>query len=131
MSRLSFRRTPPVSLPDEDVQASRPSIHLALSHAGVTGVHQVIRISHGEGEVVYYADIDASVDLDPAQKGVHMSRFAELFAEAIEQVVIGEALIVEELAEHIAREILLRQNALRSHVRIEARYPVERVTPVT
>ncbi len=97
----------------DDVQASRPSIHCSLTRAGVTGVHQVIRISHGGEEVVYYADIDCSVDLDPAQKGVHMSRFPELFAEAVEQVVIGEALIVEELAEHIAREIVARQNALR------------------
>ena len=32
-----------------------------------------------------------------------MSRFPELFEEAIEEVVIGEALLVEELAEHIAR----------------------------
>ena len=31
-----------------------------------------------------------------------MSRFPELFEEAIEEVVIGEALLVEELAEHIA-----------------------------
>jgi GTP cyclohydrolase IV len=123
----------PTPVLGDDVQASRPAVSLSLSRAGVTGIHQVIRIAHnGNGaEAVYYADIDCSVDLDPGRKGVHMSRFPELFAEAIEQVVIGEALVIEELAEHIAAEILQRQGALRSHVRIEARYPVERVTPVS
>jgi MptA/FolE2 family GTP cyclohydrolase len=115
----------------DDVQASRPAISVSLSRAGVTGVHQVIRIAHDGTEAVYYAEIDCSVDLDPDRKGVHMSRFPELFAEAIEHVVMREALVIEELAEHIAAEILERQGALRSHVRIEAKFPVERITPVS
>jgi GTP cyclohydrolase-4 len=114
-----------------DVQASRPAVHLSLSKAGVTGVHQVIRICHGGDETVYYADIECSVDLDPAQKGVHMSRFAELFAEAIESVVLGEALAIEDLAGQIATRVLERQGSLRSYARIEAKYPVSRVTPVS
>jgi MptA/FolE2 family GTP cyclohydrolase len=60
-----------------------------------------------------------------------MSRFPELFEAAIEQVVIGEALLVESLAEHIASHIVKRQRALRAEVRIVARYPLERETPVT
>ena len=60
-----------------------------------------------------------------------MSRFPELFEEAIEQVVIGEALLVENLAEHIATNIVERQGAGRAEVQIRARYPVERRTPVT
>src|ERR671930_2331790 len=60
-----------------------------------------------------------------------MSRFPELFEEAIEEVVIGEALLVEQLAEHIAAHIVERQHALRAEVRIAARYPLERETPVT
>ena len=60
-----------------------------------------------------------------------MSRFPELFEEAIDEVVIGEALLVEGLAEHIARHIVGRQDALRAEVRIVARYPMERRTPVT
>src|ERR687888_2530463 len=60
-----------------------------------------------------------------------MSRFPELFEEAIEEVVIGEALLVEQLAEHIAAHIVERQAALRAEVRIAARYPLERTTPVT
>ena len=46
-----------------------------------------------------------------------MSRFPELFEEAIDEVVIGEALLVEELAEHIAAHIVGRQSALRAEVR--------------
>jgi len=71
------------------------------------------------------------VDLEPAQKGVHMSRFPELFGEAVDEVVIGEALLVESLASHIASQVVERQGALRAEVRIEAQYPIERRTPVT
>ena len=48
------------------------------------------------------ATIDCTVDLAADQKGVHMSRFPELFDEAIDAVVFEEALLVEVLAEHIA-----------------------------
>ena len=68
----------------------------------------------GAAEQQVAAEIDCTVDLDPAQKGVHMSRFPELFEEAIEEVVIGEAFLVEVLAEHIAAHIVERQQALRA-----------------
>ena len=114
-----------------DLQASLPDVQLGLSRAGVTGVQKAIRISYGESEKLIAAEIDCTVDLDPAQKGVHMSRFPELFEEAIEEVVIGEALLVENLAAHIAAQIVERQRAFRAEVRIHARYPLERLTPVT
>jgi GTP cyclohydrolase I/GTP cyclohydrolase-4 len=60
-----------------------------------------------------------------------MSRFPELFEEAIEEVVIEEALLVEQLAAHIAAQIVERQRALRAEVKIAAQYPLERRTPVT
>ena len=115
----------------QDLQASPPEVQLGLSRAGVTGVRKAIRIRYGDSEKLIAADIDCTVDLDPAQKGVHMSRFPELFEEAIEEVVIEEALLVEHLAEHIAAQILERQHALRAEVRIVAQYPLERRTPVT
>jgi GTP cyclohydrolase-4 len=114
-----------------DLQASTPEIPLALSRAGVTGVQKAIRIRRGEAEMVMSADIDCTVDLAGNQKGVHMSRFPELFDEAIDKVVLSEAFLVEELAEHIARRIVERQRALRAEVRIVARWPVRRTTPVT
>ena len=115
-----------------DVQAASPEVGLALSRAGVTGVTKAIRILGGDGvERLIHAEIECTVDLDRDQKGVHMSRFPELFEEAVEEVVITEALLVEALAEHIARHIVRRQEALRAEVKIVARYPVERRTPVT
>jgi GTP cyclohydrolase I/GTP cyclohydrolase-4 len=114
-----------------DLQSAPSEVPLALSRAGVGGVQKAIRIRYGEHEKLIAADIDCTVDLEPARKGVHMSRFPELFAEAIEEVVIGEALLVEQLAEHIAAHIVERQRAGRAEVRILARYPLERRTPVT
>jgi GTP cyclohydrolase-4 len=115
----------------DDLQASTPEVPLGLSRAGVQGVAKAIRLSWGGAEKLISAEIDCFVDLDPNQKGVHMSRFPELFEEAIDEVVIGEAFLVEELAEHIARHIVGRQRAGRAEVRIAARYPLERRTPVT
>ena len=84
-------------------QASRPDVELGLSRAGVQGVAKAIRLRWGSLEQLVSAEIDCTVDLAASQKGVHMSRFPELFEEAIERVVIGEALLVEALAEHIAQ----------------------------
>src|SRR5436190_9521793 len=115
----------------QDLQASPPDVRIGLSRAGVSGVRKAIRIRYGESEKLIAADIDCTVDLDPKQKGVHMSRFPELFEEAIEEVVIEEALLVEQLAAHIAAQIVERQSALRAEVKIVAQYPLERRTPVT
>jgi GTP cyclohydrolase IV len=121
----------PSRLLEHDLQASLPEVQLGLSRAGVTGASKAIRVRYGEAEKLIAAEIESTVDLDPAQKGVHMSRFPELFEEAIDEVVIGEAFLIEVLAEHIARHIVERQRALRAEVRITARYPIERTTPVT
>ena len=114
-----------------DLQASEPEVQLGLSRAGVRGVAKAIHLRWGRFEQVVSAEIDCAVDLAASQKGVHMSRFPELFEEAIERVVIGEALVIEALAEHIAQQIVERQRALRAEVRIRAQYPLERRTPVT
>src|SRR5215471_13579048 len=115
----------------DDLQASTPEVGLGLSRAGVQGVEKAIRLRWGGAEKLISAQIDCSVDLDPRQKGVHMSRFPEVFEEAIDEVVLEEAFLVEELAEHIARRIVARQAAGRAQVRISARYPLARRTPVT
>jgi GTP cyclohydrolase-4 len=121
----------PRNLLTQDLQASPPEVRLALSRAGVQGVQKAIRLRHRDIEKLVAATVECTVDVDPAQKGVHMSRFPELFEEAIDEVVIGEALLIEGLAEHIASHVLARQSALRAEVRIVARYPIERRTPVT
>ena len=114
-----------------DVQASAPPISLALSRVGVTGVHKALRIRRGAQEILMAAELECTVDLARDQKGVHMSRFPELFDEAIDDVVLGEGLLVENLADRIATHIVERQRALRAEVRIVARWPLRRRTPVT
>jgi GTP cyclohydrolase-4 len=116
---------------DEDLQASSPEIALALSKAGVSGVQKAVRIRRGESETVMAAVIDCTVDLAADQKGVHMSRFPELFEEAIDLVVEREAVLVEVLAEHIASRVVERQRALKAEVWIRAQWPIHRKTPVT
>ena len=118
-------------LPTHDLQASEPEVRLGLSRAGVRGVHKAIRQRSGSREILVPAEISCSVDLDPTRKGVHMSRFPELFEEAIDELVIGETFLVEALAELIARRIVERQDALRAEVEIHARLPISRETPVT
>src|SRR5581483_424579 len=114
-----------------DLQATTPEIRIGLSRAGVRGVNKAIRLRRGRHEKLVFAEISCSVDLDPDQRGVHMSRFPELFEQAIDELVIGEALLVEELAEHIARTVVGRQHALRAEVEVTAHYPLQRETPVT
>jgi GTP cyclohydrolase I/GTP cyclohydrolase-4 len=116
---------------EEDLQASTPEIPLALSRAGVSGVQKAVRICRGDAQTVMAAVIDCTVDLAADQKGVHMSRFPELFEEAIDLVVGREALLVELLAEHIATRIVERQKAMRAEVHIRAQWPIRRRTPVT
>jgi len=115
----------------EDLQASSPEIALALSRAGVSGVQKAVRIRRGDAATVMAAVIDCTVDLAADQKGVHMSRFPELFEEAIELVVEREAMLVEVLAEHIASRVVERQGALKAEVWIRAQWPIHRKTPVT
>jgi GTP cyclohydrolase IV len=115
----------------EDLQASTPEVRIGLSRAGVRGVSKAIRIRYGDAEKLIAAQIDCTVDLDGAQKGVHMSRFPEVFEEAIERVVLEEAFLVEELAAHIAEHVVERQGAGRAETQIVAQYPIERRTPVT
>src|SRR5437868_938757 len=114
-----------------DVQARRPTTHLSLSRVGVTGVDKVIRISNNGREQLFYAELECFVDLAPSQKGAHMSRFEEVVNEAIDEVVLGEALKAETLASHIAERVRDRQDGLRSEVTIAARYPERKPTPVT
>ena len=120
-----------ISSATPDLQASTPEVRLSLTRAGVTGVQKAVRVSHEGHQTVMAAEIECTVDLSQEQKGVHMSRFPELFEEAIESVVGSEALHIESLAEHIAQHIVGRQSALRAEARITARWPVRRTTPVS
>jgi GTP cyclohydrolase-4 len=115
----------------EDVQETLPSAPISLTKAGVTRSAKAIRIRHNGDERLFQAEVACFCDLGPGRKGVHMSRFEETVDEAIDEVVIGEALRIESLAERIATRVVDKQGALRSEVTIRASYPVEKRTPVT
>ena len=117
----------------DDVQARRPSSHVSLSRVGVTNVQKVIRIGDGDaaGAQLFYADLDCFVDLNPTQKGAHMSRFEEVVEEAIDEVLLRQAFKAETLAAHIAERVRERQDALRAEVTIEAHYPEHKPAPVS
>ncbi len=114
-----------------DAQAAEPATRVSLSRVGVTGVEKVIRVGLGGDGALYHAGIEAFVDLNPEQAGVHMSRFEEVVNEAIDGVVLGEALRAEELAAHIAERVRERQGGIRAEVRISARYPETVPAPVS
>jgi GTP cyclohydrolase-4 len=116
----------------DDVQARRPSTNLSLTRVGVTGVEKVVRISvDGSEPQLFYATLECFVDLNPRQKGAHMSRFEETVNEAIEEVVLNEAFKAEWLAAHIAQQVRERQASLRAEVHVTARYPEYKPAPVS
>src|SRR6476620_9400492 len=105
-----------------DVQAQRPTVHVSLSRVGVTGVEKVIRLRGGDRERLFWARLQCFVDLGPAQKGAHMSRFEETVNDAIGEVVLGEsAFRAEQFAQRIAELVRDRQGARLAEVSIEAR----------
>jgi GTP cyclohydrolase-4 len=114
-----------------DAQAARPVTRLSLSRVGVTGVQKILRVAANGSEQLYFAELECFVDLDPAQAGVHMSRFEEVVNEAIDEIVLGEAFRAETLAAHIASRVRERQAGLRAEVTIAARYPETVPTPVS
>jgi len=123
---------PTATVPQQDVQASRPTVHVSLSRVGVTGVEKVIRIGPPGAEQLYSARLECFVDLGPKQKGAHMSRFEEVVNDVIGEVVLGESgFKAEQLATHIAAEVRERQDALRAEVTIAARYPEHKPAPVS
>jgi GTP cyclohydrolase IV len=125
--------------PVPDVQASRPRTEVSLTRVGVRGIEKVIRVgghrtrddgADGPGNY-FFAELECFVDLNPRQAGVHMSRFEEVVGEAIDNVVLHEALRAEELAAHIATRIREQQQGLRAEVTIAARYPETVRTPAS
>jgi GTP cyclohydrolase IV len=112
-----------------DVQAGLPTTQVSLSRVGVTGVEKVIRVEADGRENLFYAELECFVDLEPRQAGVHMSRFEEIVNEAIDEVVLGEALRAEVLAAHIAERVRERQGGQRAEVSLTAHYPETVVAP--
>lgn len=117
--------------PVRDVQQGAPAVHVSLNRVGVTGLRRVIRIVRHGVENLFYATIDLFADLSPEQMGVHMSRFCDILEETAEEVALQEYPDIETLSEHIARQVLERQHALRSEAHIRAIYPMDKITPLS
>jgi GTP cyclohydrolase I/GTP cyclohydrolase-4 len=113
------------------VQARTPATQVSLSRVGVTGVEKILRVSANGAEQLYHAQLECYVDLNPQQMGVHMSRFQEVVNEAIDEVIMAEALKAETLAAHIAARVRERQGGIRAEVTIRARYPERKLTPAS
>src|SRR4051795_11117547 len=129
--------TSATAAPSRDAQAEAPSTRVSLSRVGVVGVEKIIRVCGSQNggaageESLYHADLECFVDLNPEQAGVHMSRFEEVVNEAIDTVVLSEALRAEGLAAHIAERVRERQGGRRAEVRIAARYPETVPAPIS
>ena len=123
----------PLSPAVPDVQARRPKTEVSLTRVGVTGIEKVIRVDGHDtgGGQLFFAQMECFVDLNPQQAGVHMSRFEEIVNEAIDEVVLSEALKAEALAADIAERVRDRQGGLRAEVSLAARYPETVPTPAT
>jgi GTP cyclohydrolase I/GTP cyclohydrolase-4 len=126
-----------VPVPTRDAQAEAPTTQVSLSRVGVVGVEKIIRVCGSQNggtpgeESLYHADLECFVDLNPEQAGVHMSRFEEVVNEAIDTVVLSEALRAEGLAAHIAEQVRERQGGIRAEVKIAARYPETVPAPIS
>jgi MptA/FolE2 family GTP cyclohydrolase len=118
-------------IPEMDLQERQPKVLVSLSRVGVTNVHRIIRIKDNSKENLFYSQIDLFADLPPEKMGLHMSRFSESLNEAIEETVIKEALDIESLCERICQNVLRQQGGQRAEVRIKAKYPKEKITPVS
>jgi GTP cyclohydrolase-4 len=127
------------TVPSRDAQAAAPATRLSLSRVGVTGVEKIIRVCASQNggapepdsASLHHAQLECFVDLNPEQAGVHMSRFEEVVNEAIDTVVLSEALRAEGLAAHIAERVRESQGGIRAEVRIAARYPQTVPAPVS
>jgi GTP cyclohydrolase-4 len=115
----------------KDVQETAPSVHISLSRTGVTNLKRIIRIVQKGKENLFSAELDLFADLDPNQKGVHMSRFTDVLEEILDDIALEKLPNIETLARSIAQRVVTIQNAVRSEVHVRAVYPMEKIAPVS
>lgn len=116
---------------DRDVQQECPRVTTSLTRVGVTNLERLIRLSDGGKPTLFSAVLDLYADLGPRQSGVHMSRFSDVLEELTEECSLGSSPDIESLAERLALDIARSQEARYSQVRIRARYPLQRTTPIS
>jgi GTP cyclohydrolase-4 len=116
---------------NKDVQQTEPATHVSLSRAGVIGLRRIIHINQRGRDNLFYAELDLFADLNPGQAGGHMSRFSELLEEIVEELTLETSPDIETLCERIARQVCVRQQAIRSEAHIKAICPMEKIAPIS
>ena len=116
---------------ERDIQGGQPSINIGLSKVGITNLNRVIRLGSEDKAALFYANLDFFAYLDPSKAGVHMSRFADVLEGMLEEISLEPTPDIESLAERLALQVVQSQRAKKAEVHIKARYPMERVTPIS
>ncbi len=116
---------------DRDVQQESPRIAASLTRVGVTNLERVIRVTDGGKPTLFEATLDLFADLGPERSGVHMSRFSDVLEELAEAFSSETSPDFESFAERLAEAIAASQGARYAQVRLRARYPLERMTPIS
>jgi len=113
-----------------DVQSMMIDEGFRITRVGITRVKKPIRIKRGERTIDLFTTLDVFVDLPSTHRGSHMSRNAELINEIVDNSVREPVSGLEDLAEHISRELLERHEyANDAEAWLEATYFRERKTP--
>lgn len=114
---------------ERDLQREQPPVPLRLDRVGVSGLRRIIRLDNGQG--LFYATLDLSMELPAERKGAHMSRFSDTVEEALDEIAGRHEPIVESLAESIARQLSSRLEARRVDVEIRAHFPLTKHAPLS
>ena len=125
-----LERTLPLRLAT-DVQESRPEVPSRLSRVGITHLNRIIQIGDRSHRNLFYAEMDLFADLDPEQAGLHMSRFSDIVEELLEEISLSASPDIESLADALARQVVERQDTVRSEVHIRVQVPINRVAPAS
>ena len=107
-----------------------PSVRPALSRVGLTGVEKVIRIGvDGRWPQPVSARLDCFLELGPADG---TSGFQAAIGDAVRELVLDDAgMQADRLAQQVAERIRERHGARRAAVTIVARFPEQRLAPVS
>ena len=114
---------------ERDLQHEPPPMPLRLDRVGVSGLRRIIRLANGNG--LFYATLDLSVELPAERTGAHMSRFSDSVEEALDEIGGQEEPVVESLAERIARQLSVGHGARRVDVEIRAHFPLTKRAPLS
>lgn len=118
----------------DDMQSRSPSASVELTRVGITSLKRVLRLSGADRArrpALFFAEMDLFARLDAARAGIHMSRLVENIEIAAAEASSETAPDIETFAERVALAVARTQGALRSEVRIRARFPMTKRTPAT